>query len=255
MAAYDLFLKNEHSSWAQELMVRNNERLINWVLNKYFKSSGKISLLEIGPGKGYLHDAICKQGSKTVEYYAFDRNEAILKNLNISSDHLILGSLPDINIDRKFDIIFAGYVIEHLKNGLELFETISKLKSCLSDNGILILEFPDCMKMGMEFYNIDYTHAFPTTKRNVNQAIIDNDMYVDADVDINGLLFTRKVDSRVAYMMRRALLCLYNYNFMNGIFKPFYRIPKWDLKNIFWRFYALVKEPNVLYVVKRLNQL
>jgi len=52
---------------------------------------------------------------------------------------MLFASLPDIEMkDMKFDIVFWGYVIEHMKNGLELYHNIENLKQLLSEDGILI---------------------------------------------------------------------------------------------------------------------
>jgi ubiquinone/menaquinone biosynthesis C-methylase UbiE len=252
MAAYDVFLKNKHSDSIKQLMVKNNKRLLKYLIERYFgKVSRKISFLEVGPGKGYMHQAIMNEYSDKVEYYALDRNKAILDNLHIDREHVILGGVSSVEIkNKKFDVIFVGYVIEHMNNGIELYNTIENLKRMLNKDGIVVLLFPDCMKLGMEFYNIDYTHMFPTTKRNVNQVVIDNGMYVDKSIDINGILYCKRVDSIVSYKIKRIIWSLYNYRFFNGMASIIYKVPIWDLNNVFWRAYGMMKEPNVMFVLK-----
>ena len=154
-------------------------------------------------------------------------------------------------MDIKFDIIFVGYVIEHLSNGIQLYNALANLKLLLKNNGILVIQFPDSMKLGMEFYNIDYTHMLLTTKRNVNQAILDNSMYVQKAIDLCGILYTRKVDSAISYFIKSGVMFFYSYRIMNLLAKIFYRVPVWNLKNVFWRAYALLKEPNVMFIVKK----
>lgn len=186
------------------------------------------------------------------QYYAVDKNENILRNLGIGEQYAKIMQMPNIEFDIKFDVIFVGYVIEHLSNGLELYAALENLKKLLKDNGILILQFPDCMKLGMEFYNIDYTHVFPTTKRNVNQAVVDNSMCVEKVVDLCGILHTKKVDSQIRYLIKSGIMFFYNYRLINILSSVFYHIPLWKLENIFWRAYGLMKEPNVMFIVKKL---
>lgn len=254
MAAYDIFLNNYHSNSIANIMIRNNGRLLKFLLCKYFKDNNKkINVLEVGPGKGYFKDAILlnnKSCNRKLVYFAADRNENILANLKIEKRYTRVAALPDITFETKFDIIMVGYVLEHLASGMELYKALENLKSLLSENGILVLLFPDSMKLGMEFYNIDYTHIFPTTKRNVNQAILDNNMVVDLSVDLSGILYTKKVDSRIGYKIKRILFFFYNYNIASALGKIIYRVPVWDINSIFWRAYGLLKEPNVLFVVK-----
>lgn len=250
MAAYDVFLDNEQPEYAQKLLINNASRLLKYTFKKYdLTANGNADILEIGPGKGYFHAAVEMGGYGN--YYAMDRNSKMLQSLGIDSNRVIESALPNIPTDQKFDLIFVGFVIEHLTDGIQLFDSLESLKGRLKDGGIIVLQFPDCMKLGAEFYNIDYTHSLPTTKRNVNQAVIDAGMRVDKCVDISGILYTRVVDSKVLYYLRRLLLFFYNYRFFNAISRIVYRTPLWDLQNVFWRAYALLKEPNAMFFVKK----
>lgn len=56
MAAYDIFLKNEHSDRISQLMIKNNKRLITYLCKTFKKPKAKV--LEIGPGKGYFKQAV-----------------------------------------------------------------------------------------------------------------------------------------------------------------------------------------------------
>lgn len=252
MAAYDIFLKNTHTDKIARLMIKNNIRLINYLSNTFFQTRRKLAVMEIGPGKGYFKEAIFRVGGGKYkyEYFAVDRNQNILNHLNIASDHTKVAELPDIVTDKKFDIIFAGYVIEHLTCGMALYQAISNLRSLLKDDGILVLQFPDSMKLGMEFYNIDYTHTFPTTKRNVNQAVLDNSMYVVKSIDLCGILYTKKVDSAGRYFVKSGIMHFYSYRILNVLAKVIYRVPIWNINNLFWRGYGLLKEPNVMFIIK-----
>lgn len=186
-----------------------------------------------------------------IPYYAVDRNQYILSNLKIDSDYTQIAELPNIHMKKKFDIIFVGYVIEHLPSGIDLYNALENLKSLLKVDGILVLQFPDVMKMGKEFWNIDYTHTFPTTKRNVNQAILDSNMYVEKSIDICGILYTKKVDSAIRYFLKSVIMFFYSYRLMTGLTKIVYRVPVWNLSDVFWRAYGLLKEPNVMFIVKK----
>ncbi len=187
--------------------------------------------MEVGSGKGYFKDAVLNVGG--YKYYAVDRNENILANLHINPSNIKTAELPNIKMDMQFDIIFVGYVIEHLPNGIELYNALENLKLLLKDDGILVLQFPDSMKLGMEFYNIDYTHMLPTTKRNVNQAILDNSMYVKKAIDLCGILYTKKVDSTIRYFIKSRIMFFYSYRLMNLLAGIFYCVPLWSLKMFF----------------------
>lgn len=249
-AAYDIFLSSQHPRFIQKLMIKNNARLVDYLCRKYFPDESQIDFLEIGPGKGYLKQAVVDKGGG-IRYHAVDRNENMLLNLGIRKDRVYVAQLPHLDcVQKKFDIIFVGYVIEHLKNGLELNDTIRSLKALLKKNGIVVLQFPDCMKMGMEFWNIDYTHIYPTTKRNVNMVLRDNGMHVDRNIDTNGLLYSWHIGSRLEYLLGRFLLFFYNYRLCHSICAWFYRKNIYDLDNFFYRAYGLFKEENTMFIAK-----
>ena len=210
-------------------MVKNNKRLFDHLCSMI--STKEAAILEVGSGKGYFKDAVLNVGG--YKYYAVDRNENILANLHINPSNIKTAELPNIKMDMQFDIIFVGYVIEHLPNGIELYNALENLKLLLKDDGILVLQFPDSMKLGMEFYNIDYTHMLPTTKRNVNQAILDNSMYVKKAIDLCGILYTKKVDSTIRYFIKSRIMFFYSYRLMNLLAGIFYCVPLWSLKMFF----------------------
>lgn len=248
MALYDVFLKLEHSKRASGYLIRNNIRLLRWL--KKLNPGVYTNILEIGPGKGYLSNACNLEGG--FKYHAADRSKNILDNLGIDKELCFVTELPHLDgIKQKFDIIFVGYVVEHLKNGVELYETLQNLKGLLSDNGILVLTFPDSMALGMELYNIDYTHSLPTTKRNVNQALLDAGMRMDKCVSLCGIGYVPGVESKVLYHFKKTLLFFYSYKLMSFIAWPFYHVPLHSLNNIWWRAYALLKEPNVLVIARK----
>lgn len=248
MQAYDVFLNNKQPQFAEKILQKNAEELCKYILKFMNKKIHKV--LEIGPGKGYFYSAISKM-DQAIEYYAMDRNENILSNLGIPKDKCIICNLPSIETDQKFDVIFAGFVIEHLNNGMQLYEALINMKNRLNDEGIIVLQFPDAMKLGMELYNIDYTHCLATTKRNVNQAVVDAGLKVVKSIDLSGILYTKPVSSKIKYYFRRIFVYLYSYKIMSSLCCLFYRTPLWDLQNVFWRIYALIKEPNCMFIIQK----
>lgn len=61
-AAYDIFLSSQHPRFIQKLMIKNNARLVDYLCRKYFPDESQIDFLEIGPGKGYLKQAVVDKG-------------------------------------------------------------------------------------------------------------------------------------------------------------------------------------------------
>lgn len=255
MSFYDIFLKNQHSPFIQNLMQFLNRNLLNFLIQQHGTDVVRLNLLEIGPGKGYFYKACVdyKRAGLELNYYAFDRNKNILKNLGVEQEHCFEGECTDlhsiINENLKFDIVFAGFVIEHLNNGQELFTLFRGIKEILSENGIAVFLCPDSMKLGMEFWNIDYTHVFPTTKRNVAMALRDAGFGKIEIYDINGLCFYPGFHKRFVYLIHRLLVFFYNYRLINFFFEWTTR-KEHEIENLFYRIFALIKEENMLIIAR-----
>lgn len=64
MGVYDIFLKNSHPKVISEWMVKNNQILLEYLSGYFPKNKKHIRLLEVGPGKGYLKDAVFRNNQK-----------------------------------------------------------------------------------------------------------------------------------------------------------------------------------------------
>jgi SAM-dependent methyltransferase len=247
VAFYDVFLNNPHTWAEQSLMVALNRTLLAFLLRTKGEPA-KVSLLEIGPGKGYFH-AACKEQRGRVEYTAVDRSASILAALGAERTFVSdAARLPDLG--RKFDIIYAGYVIEHLASGQDVYEFLASCRANLAPGGLLALAAPDCMKMGFEFWNIDYTHMFPTTKRNLTMALAEAGFARPRIVDVNGLLTVPGFDRQIVYRTIRALMLPYRYGVPSRLAGFLYRRPLHDLGNVFYRLYCLAKEENMIALAR-----
>lgn len=143
MSFYDIFLKNNHPVFVEKILVGLNTNIIDYILKSYL--SKNISILEVGPGKGYFYTASKKYNGR-IEYEAVDRNLNILKNLGDCP--IYLSELPEMpKLAKRYDVIYASFVLEHLKNGKEVFMFLSECKKILKDNGLVVLFVPDSMKL------------------------------------------------------------------------------------------------------------
>lgn len=253
MALYDIFISQKHHPAIRRLMVSLNRNIVTFLKSKIRdRASGRqLKILEIGPGKGYFHRACMEDGE--VEYFGLDRSANILNLLaDVPEANKFYGEVPNLpTIPVKFDIIYAAFVLEHLLGGGESqFEFVSWAKRHLVEGGILALQVPDSERLGMEFWNIDYTHTFPTTKRSVSHALYDNQI-CDVEVyEINGLLTHRYFTNKWVTLALRIFLFPYRYKTLQWLAYYFFDKPSWNQGNIFFSAYGLCKEPN-LFVVGR----
>jgi SAM-dependent methyltransferase len=253
MALYDIFISQEHPPAIRRLMVWLNRSIVSFLRSQLRDTDRRrpLKILEVGPGKGYFHRACAEDGN--IEYFALDRNPNILNLLgDIPETNKFYGEVPELpTIPIKFDVIYAAFVLEHLLGGGESqFAFMSWAKKHVAEGGIIAFQVPDAEKLGMEFWNIDYTHTFPTTKRSVAHALYDNQIY-DVDVyEVNGLLTHPFFTNRWITLLLRTFFCPYQYKVMQWLAYYLFGKPSWRQGDIFFSAYGLCKEPN-LFVVGR----
>lgn len=156
---------------------------------KHNTDKKKIHLLEIGPGKGYFASLTKKEES--IKYTAIEINEKLATKLRSDGFNVITGSVPPIKTTKKFDVIYLNQVFEHMPNWMTALELLTEIKRKLNKNGLAIIICPDIDFWGTDFFVGDYTHSFPTSKRNLQQ------ISLDAEFEIvesgNYTLLTRSV--------------------------------------------------------------
>lgn len=162
---YNVFLNNNHSNKQEKILVDFNLNVVKYLMKRFDAGKkDKIELLELGVGKGYFAQACMVYNQKSdvkINYSAFDRNIDMLKNLSKVNKDIKThrGELPGLSIKhKKFDIVYCAFVVEHLKNGLEVYELINNIKKILNDGGLIVFFTPNALSQRFEFYNIDYTH-------------------------------------------------------------------------------------------------
>jgi SAM-dependent methyltransferase len=256
VALYDLFVSQQHPPVIRRLMCALNSHIVRFLKASVGpRTTGeKLTVLEVGPGKGYFYSACVSDGE--IEYFALDRNEKILQGLDgLVDSHKFYGEVPNLpEISVKLDVIYAAFVLEHLpKGGESQFEFVQWAKQHLKPGGIIAFQVPDAEKLGMEFWNIDYTHTFPTTKRSVAHALYDNLIYDVQVHEVNGLLTHRFFTNRWLTLLIRVLLVPYQYKVLQWLAYFLFGRPSWNQGNIFFSVYGLLKEPN-LFIVGRVPE-
>jgi 2-polyprenyl-3-methyl-5-hydroxy-6-metoxy-1,4-benzoquinol methylase len=117
-----------------------------YILNYFKNRKSKISILDIGCGKGdFLADLDPDKFEKNgVEINPQGIEICRRKNINVYDkkvESIDFGS-------KKFDVITLWHVLEHLENPLIIFE---KAQNLLSEGGVLILQVPNNESLGFGF--------------------------------------------------------------------------------------------------------
>jgi predicted TPR repeat methyltransferase len=216
MSLYDSFIDtmSAHPSYVQKMEIRRNEKIAA-VIDRYVNTKEAKKALEVGIGIGLFKDAITKLG---YAYTGIDRNQKMLDLVNHKNDgsKAICANVPPVPEELKlkqFDVTYAAFVAEHMADGIELFSFVEELKHTLKENGTLVLIMPDARSMGMEFWNQDYTHRYPTTERNVSCIVREAGCQIEKIVHYRGAMWTGFM-----FWLWQFIGFFYSYQWMGRLF-------------------------------------
>lgn len=254
---YNVFLNNNHSTKQEKILLDYNYNVVEYIINSFGKKKRNIEILELGVGKGYFAKACYDYTAKNItkiKYSAFDRNKDMLLNLKKFDKTITTyeGELPKLSLksNKKFDVVYCAFVVEHLKNGLEVYELINNVKKILDKDGIIVFFTPNALSQGFEFYNIDYTHSYPTTGRNVTMAFNDCNITDVECIKINGLCTYKGFDNTFIRVLHKIVFFFYSYRLFSLLFRPIYRVPLYRLDNFFYRVFCFFKEENLMFIAR-----
>lgn len=193
--------------------------------NKYAEKQIQ-SVFEIGPGDGYMADHYTKSG---VSYSALERSAEVVNRLETQGIDITQSTCPPIpdNIG-AFDVCYMLHVIEHMKDADMAAHIVNDIKNHLNDNGLLIIACPDYMKWKEYFYDCDYTHSLPFTKRRLRQLLIDEgyeilkeDVYVGPVFGYRGLPIYWIIKMLFPGFLNDVLEKYFKHDFLNKAFLTF----------------------------------
>ncbi len=109
-------------------------------LNKEFKEFENLSLLEIGAGNGTNAEMFLNLGFK-IQNICF--NELLTERIlaiksNYPNNTVFEGNAIEIDIDKKFDIIFQSTVFTSILNQVDRKKLAEKMLNLLKPNGIIL---------------------------------------------------------------------------------------------------------------------
>lgn len=178
MAFYDNYYLTRQESLTpigKRIVDHWNQFFIHLIIKSINKAPKNISVLEIGPGKGYFARLLTKQG---FQYSGIEANLTMAKSLQKSGFKVVPGLVPPIKLKKKFDVIFLDQVFEHMLNWQVATELLKQIQLHLNPGGIVIISCPDVAYWGSDFFVGDYTHTLPTSLRNLEQILLDNNFSI-----------------------------------------------------------------------------
>ena len=128
-------------------------------------------ILEIGPGHGYFAEH-CKSNGLIYEFC--DTSPAVFNKMEELGYTGHLGLLSDLLPKLgKYDMVYMSHVIEHSPSWIDARKLLEDCQKVLSCNGKLVIVSPDLLSWKHEFWNVDWSHGYPTSVRNLSQLCSD----------------------------------------------------------------------------------
>jgi len=167
MPFYDNF-SNMQPTGAGSLMARRiASNQISLVLKHHIKVR---DVLELGPGRGPFAQQ-CQQHQ--LNYTCADVSERLLIDLGplLRRVQALVPPLPFAS--EQFDVSFAANFLEHMLDFRHAYDLMDEMKRVVRPGGLVCHCVPNVMDWGLQFWNGDYTHSFPTTPRRIAQLYLD----------------------------------------------------------------------------------
>jgi len=143
-------------------------------------SAENIRVVDVGSGTGNIGLAARKLGFES--YVGIEPNASIAA---YAREHLpqvtiLERRLPDLGDDllSSCDLALAVHVIEHARDGYEARDWVEGMTRVVRPGGYVLVVSPDVRDYKTAFWDIDWSHSFPTTPNDATQIFEDLNLQV-----------------------------------------------------------------------------
>jgi 2-polyprenyl-3-methyl-5-hydroxy-6-metoxy-1,4-benzoquinol methylase len=151
------------------LVVNWHKRLFHLAIKK-IQPLKDFTMLEIGPGHGYLARHCLKHN---IEYQAIDTSPAVVQTLRSQGISVTEGELDRLNAHKSYDLLWMSHVLEHMKDWTTARETVAAAEKVLSQGGHIVIISPDINSWRQHFWEVDWSHGYQTSLRSTIQLLSD----------------------------------------------------------------------------------
>ena len=177
---YDEYINRNSWKAGQPVSKWLAKRTLKEILRLAEINPATTAVLEIGSGFGYFAEQVESVNFKS--YTAFEPNSRLadLTRLKTKYGHVYEHALPSIpsSFSNTFDLVVCIHVIEHAPNGYEALSWINSIRALLKDGGQLVIISPSISDYKTYFWEIDWSHCFPTSNNNLRQVLLDLDFKI-----------------------------------------------------------------------------
>ena len=168
---YSEYLTTRKPSSFGERMLRDwHLKLLNRAIST-LNLSEECRILEVGAGHGLFADAVTNAG---LSYQYVDISQSVSEHMAHLGFQGFCGNITKAPTTmNNFDVVWMSHVLEHSPNWVSARELVEGAMERLRPGGYLVVVSPDLLSSKMEFWNSDWSHGYPTSRRNVVQLMSD----------------------------------------------------------------------------------
>lgn len=139
LESLDNFYRTRTDVWIDDLNKFTIQGRVGWLVSQVNKYNTTSSILDVGSWTGAIANEFYVRGYRNIDCLEICEAACKLGKETFPGLNFINDSIYKFQTDKKYDIIIASEILEHLHNPLNI---IDKLRDMLADNGILIATIP-----------------------------------------------------------------------------------------------------------------
>ena len=165
---------------SREISERGRKFLQWWhgrLLDTIMAWTGKpASLLEVGAGWGFIGRAASERG---VRYQGIELSARQAQSLREVHLDVVQARVPPYPEGVRVDMIYAAHLIEHFPTWQDAHAFTEASRDRLDKGGRLVIVAPDILSWRQHFWDVDWSHGYPTTLRRLEQLIEESGMELE----------------------------------------------------------------------------
>lgn len=170
MSDYDFFATKDVSAISRKI----GKNLFRKLTGKFREvlPPGASDVIEVGTGDGtFAH--YCRN-TLSINYTGYEPNTTMYHRLTDVGYTMHNTKVPPLKeMSATQDAVIMISTLEHAESPEHAFQMLSESNRVLKTGGAAFISVPDFKSWGSDFYNLDYTHTFPTTEVRLRQLLTD----------------------------------------------------------------------------------
>jgi len=171
VAVYDEFAGRHRIRAGAVIKARQNRIIFELGMAHCLAQERRV--LDIGPGDGQIASL---SHAAYLPYVAVEGSSAVTEMLRERGLEVHEGYVPPLptGVAGRFSTCFLLHVLEHMPDHRAASQLFLQVHDTLLPSGTFVVACPDFARWGSDFYDCDYSHCFPLTRRRLNQIALDH---------------------------------------------------------------------------------